>query len=192
MKQIIIIYIFVCRYKYDTDKTLTQLRFLDANNNYIGIINWFAVHPTSMNNTNKLVTTDNVGYASLLLEQEMDPDSLPGQSKFVGTFASANLGDASPNTKGPKCEYSGMPCDLLTSSCPPDQGHCFSSGPGKDQFDSCRIIATLLFEGARAILRSGMGREITGEISYIHQFINMSNAKAKYFNPKSKEYEQVN
>lgn len=68
-----------CRYQHDTDKILTQLRFVDTNGNVIGAINWFAVHPTSMNNTNKLVTTDNVGYASILLEGAMEPQSLPGK-----------------------------------------------------------------------------------------------------------------
>lgn len=144
-----------------------------------------------MNNTNKLVTSDNVGYASILLEREMDPDAMPGQGKFVGAFASANLGDSSPNTAGPKCELSGKSCDLLSSSCPADEGHCFSSGPGKDQFDSCKKIATKLFEGAKSILKRGPGREVTGEVSFMHQFIDMSSAKTKYFNPKTKEYETV-
>lgn len=114
---------------------MTQLRFTNENNEYIGILNWFAVHPTSMNNTNKLVTTDNVGYASILLEKELNPNTLIGQGKVVAAFASANLGDSSPNINGPKCEFSGMPCDLLTSSCPASEGSCFASGPGLDQFD---------------------------------------------------------
>lgn len=170
---------------------MTQLRFVDDDNKYMGVINWYAVHPTSMNNTNKLVTSDNVGYASIMLEEEMDPIAMPGQSKFVAAFASANLGDSSPNTAGPKCEYSGKSCDLLSSSCPSAEGHCFASGPGKDQFDSCKIIATKLFEGAKTILKDGPGREVTGEISYIHQFIDMSSAKTKYLNPKTKKYETV-
>lgn len=183
--------LFQFRYIHDTDKTMTQLRFVDNENNYMGVINWYAVHPTSMNNTNKLVTSDNVGFASILLEREMDPDAMPGQGKIVAAFASANLGDSSPNTAGPKCEFSGKACDLLSSSCPPDEGHCFASGPGKDQFDSCKMIATKLFDGARSILQRGPGREVTGEISYIHQFIDMSSAKTKYFNPMTKQYEMV-
>ena len=34
----------------------------------LGVINWFAVHPTSMNNTNHLISGDNKGLASQLLE----------------------------------------------------------------------------------------------------------------------------
>lgn len=43
------------------------------NTDILGAINWFAVHPTSMNMSNKLVTSDNMGYASVLLEQEYNP-----------------------------------------------------------------------------------------------------------------------
>lgn len=57
-----------------------------------------------MNNTNKFVSSDNVGYASLLLEQEYNYDDLVGKGSFVGAFCAANLGDVSPNINGPKCQ----------------------------------------------------------------------------------------
>ncbi|XP_041346729.1 neutral ceramidase B-like isoform X2 [Gigantopelta aegis] len=78
---------------------------------------WFAVHCTSMNNTNRLISGDNKGYASQLFEKLMNPDSLPGQGTFVAAFAQSNEGDVSPNTKGPHCTDSGLPCDILTSTC---------------------------------------------------------------------------
>lgn len=164
---------------------------IGENNQYIGVINWFAVHPTSMNNTNKLVTSDNVGYASILLEKELNRDAMIGHGKVVATFASSNLGDSSPNTNGPKCEFSGMPCDILTSSCPPSEGACFASGPGKDQFESCKIIATKLFEGAMNLLERSEGQEILGNVNYIHQFIDMSIAKVKVFSQKKNAFETV-
>lgn len=111
------------QYKDNTDKTLVQLRFMDKYNKQVmGAFNWFAgkrfawnfmnqnwlnkfaVHPTSMNNTNKFVSSDNVGLASLLLEQEYNHDQLVGKGSFVGAFCSSNLGDVSPNIKGPKCQ----------------------------------------------------------------------------------------
>lgn len=62
------------QYKDNTDKKLISLRLTDKyNRKILGAINWFAVHPTSMNNTNKFVSSDNVGYASILLEQEYNP-----------------------------------------------------------------------------------------------------------------------
>lgn len=167
------------------------MHFMGEHHDLIGLINWYAVHPTSMNNTNKLVSSDNVGYASLLLEKELNPGSLIGKGKIVAAFASTNLGDSSPNTNGPKCEFSAMPCDLLTSSCPASEGACFASGPGKDQFESCKIIGNKLFEGAMSLLKRNMAQEVTGKLNYIHQFIDMSTAKVKYFNPRTNEEEIV-
>lgn len=134
------------RYDFDVDKVLTQLKFVNPENELIGVFNWFAVHPVSMNNTNRLVSSDNVGYASMLLEKHYNPNKLAGKGKFVGAFASTNLGDVSPNIMGPKCQKSGNPCDVLTSRCPKGEGECVASGPGKDMFESTRTIATRLYE----------------------------------------------
>lgn len=169
---------------------MTQLLFISHRNTLIGSINWFAVHPTSMNNTNKLLTSDNMGYASILLEKKLNPDSLTGQGDSVITFASSNLGDVSPNTNGSKCKQSGMPCDLLTSSCPTSDGPCFASGPGRNMFESCGIIANKLAGGALAMMNR-RGAEIVGSVNYIHQFIDMSNAEVKYFNKQKNESEIV-
>lgn len=35
------------------------------------------------------------------------------------------------------------------------------------------------------------GREVTGEIKFIHQFVNMPEAKATYLNPKTQQLENV-
>lgn len=59
---------------------MVQLKIVEASNNeLIGSIQWYPVHPTSMNNTNCLVSSDNVGYASILLETAMDNTNLPGK-----------------------------------------------------------------------------------------------------------------
>lgn len=63
------------------------------------------------------------------------------QGKFVGAFASTNLGDISPNIMGPKCEFTGVPCDIHSSRCVNPDEKCFAQGPGKDMFDSTKIIA---------------------------------------------------
>lgn len=39
------------------------------------------------------------------------------QGPFVAAFAQSNEGDVSPNTKGPHCLDSGIPCDILHSTC---------------------------------------------------------------------------
>ena len=35
---------------------MVQLNFHNEENKAIGILNWFAVHPTSMNKTNRLIS----------------------------------------------------------------------------------------------------------------------------------------
>jgi hypothetical protein len=47
--------------------------FHSETNEPMGVINWFAVHPTSMNNTNHLISGDNKGLASQLMEKNVNP-----------------------------------------------------------------------------------------------------------------------
>ena len=44
------------------------------------------------------------------------PVLLP-QGPFVAAFGQANLGDVSPNTKGPRCIDTGLPCDMIENTC---------------------------------------------------------------------------
>jgi len=183
------------QYEHDTDKTLTQLRFVDLENNLLGAFNWYAVHATSMNNTNQLVTSDNVGYAALLLEKEYNPNKMPGKGKFVGAFCSSNLGDVSPNIMGPKCSISGNECDLLTSRCPSGEGDCFASGPGKDMFESTQILGQRLADAALGLLneqsQESTAREVTGDVRFIHQFVDMPNYNGSTYNPLSRKIDKV-
>ncbi|XP_039431133.1 neutral ceramidase [Culex pipiens pallens] len=179
------------QYRDNVDKRLVQLRMVNKNGVVFGAINWFAVHPTSMNNTNRYVSSDNVGLASVMLEQERNKGSLVGKGEFVGAFASSNLGDVSPNIMGPKCEKTGLPCDLLTSSCPAGAGACFASGPGEDMFESTKIIATRLYSAASQLLTKSGGRQVTGPVNFVHQFVDMTKAEAMYYNPKTRTLEQV-
>ncbi|CAM6104879.1 unnamed protein product [Calypogeia fissa] len=56
------------RYKYDVDKTMTLLKFVDEEWGEAGAFSWFAVHGTSMNNTNSLISGDNKGAAARFFE----------------------------------------------------------------------------------------------------------------------------
>lgn len=87
---------------------MTLLKIVSATDGKpIGAIVWYAVHPTSMNNTNPYISSDNKGYAEILFEQEINgPDVMPGKGPFVAAFGAANLGDVSPNIQGAKCNHS--------------------------------------------------------------------------------------
>lgn len=163
-------------YNFNTDRRLAQLRFEDENSMIIGAINWFAVHPTSMNNTNRYVSSDNVGYASILLEKEYNKGYLTGRGPFVGAFASTNLGDVSPNLNGPRCEFTGAECDLLTSKCPKEAGECFATGPGRNgnMFESTKIIATRLHRAASDLLKRDRGEKVSGPVGFVYQTIDMT------------------
>ena len=86
-------------YEDNIDKKMLLLRLEDMYSNEIGMINWFAVHPTNIGNKNKLISSDNKGYASFYFEKSKKTDYL-AENTFVGAFAQSNAGDVSPNLWG--------------------------------------------------------------------------------------------
>ena len=56
------------RYKYNVDKEMTLLKFVDTQLGPIGSFNWFATHGTSMSRTNSLISGDNKGAAARFME----------------------------------------------------------------------------------------------------------------------------
>lgn len=171
----------------DTDKAMVQLKFSktqgDAStesNTPVGILNWFSVHGTSMNSSNMLISGDNKGYASYLMEKHVNGnETLPGQGDFVAAFASTNLGDVSPNTSGPRCLDTGMPCDAK-STCNGSSHLCIAFGPGKDMQESTEIIGRKQFEMALRLLDTSQSKTnnstyLEGRVDFRHSFVDMSN-----------------
>ncbi|GAU13447.1 hypothetical protein TSUD_127440 [Trifolium subterraneum] len=56
------------KYKYDVDKEMTLLKFVDDERGPVGSFNWFATHATSMGHKNSLISGDNKGAASRFME----------------------------------------------------------------------------------------------------------------------------
>uniref|UniRef100_A0A8C9JY56 Neutral ceramidase n=1 Tax=Panthera tigris altaica TaxID=74533 RepID=A0A8C9JY56_PANTA len=163
------------RYSSNTDKEMIILKMVDLNGVDLGLISWFAIHPVSMNNTNHLVNSDNMGYASYLFEQEKNKGYLPGQGPYVAAFASSNLGDVSPNILGPHCVNTGDSCDNVNSSCPiGGSSMCIAMGPGHDMFNSTQIIGGIIYQRAKELYASA-SQELTGPLAAAHQWVNMSN-----------------
>lgn len=67
------------RYTSNVDKGMQILKFVSQDGKPLGIFTWFPVHCTSMNNSNKLISGDNKGYASYIFEKTMNPEFLPGK-----------------------------------------------------------------------------------------------------------------
>ncbi|XP_038629463.1 neutral ceramidase [Scyliorhinus canicula] len=168
------------RYTSNTDKELVLLKMVDLDGHGIGTLSWFAVHPVSMNNSNHLVSSDNMGYASYLFEQEKNTGFLPGQGPFVAAFASSNLGDVSSNTRGPHCVNTGETCDNPDSTCPiGGPSMCMSAGPGRDMFESTAIIGRSIYNKAKELSRTAT-REIQGPINFAHQWVNMTDVTVQF------------
>lgn len=82
------------------DPTNTTFRF-EHNGKTRAILNWFALHATSLTNQNTLVSSDNKGYAEYLLEKVdhgVDLNAGSESASFIAAFANSNAGDVSPNT----------------------------------------------------------------------------------------------
>ncbi|XP_068115033.1 neutral ceramidase [Hyperolius riggenbachi] len=161
-------------YSTNTDKDMVILKMVDMNDKEVGLVSWFAVHPVSMPNSNHLISSDNMGYASYLFELEKNKGYLPGEGPFVAAFASSNLGDVTPNTKGPICTNTGLPCEPFTSTCPEfGVTTCIATGPGENYFESTRIIGEQLFLKAVDLYQNA-SKELHGDVNTAHQWVNMS------------------
>ncbi|KAI3772260.1 hypothetical protein L6452_03442 [Arctium lappa] len=66
------------KYKYDVDKEMTLLKFVDDQWGPVGAFNWFATHGTSMSRTNELISGDNKGTAARLMEDWFNQKSVGG------------------------------------------------------------------------------------------------------------------
>jgi len=143
-----------------------------------------AVHATSMNNTNRLISSDNKGYAAIRMERDFNggPGAFPGKGPFVAAFSTANQGDVSPNTKGAFCNEgpnAGQPCDKLTSTCPNDRGInlvqlCTAQGPaGKNDRENTRIIGENQYRKAIELFINAT-QHLGGRLRYRQSFVNMT------------------
>ncbi|GIX98692.1 neutral ceramidase [Caerostris darwini] len=164
------------RYKENVDKRMFLLKFTDIRDKPLGTMNWFAVHPTSMNSSNTLISGDNKGAASLMFEQNMNgEEALPGKGPFVAAFAQSNAGDVSPNIFGARCPSNVSDiCDIETSTCKGGKERCIAIGPGQDMFESTWIIGRRQYKVAKDLFKTAYQR-LAGPVLFIHQFIDMSN-----------------
>lgn len=63
------------KYKYNVDKDMTLLKFVDDQWGPVGSFNWFATHGTSMSRTNTLISGDNKGAAARFMEDWFEQQS---------------------------------------------------------------------------------------------------------------------
>ena len=136
------------RYSANTNTTMTVLKFVDESGP-IGMLNWYALHPTAMNFYNHLISGDHKGYASLQMEQEKGT-TYESADDFVAAFAQSDPGDVTPNT------------------------NLDNTGPGATDVETTRIMgdrqlqaAQLLFDRAR--------EQLQGPIDSRRVYVELSN-----------------
>ena len=120
------------RYPHDTDREMTLLK-LEGENGVIGVLSWFAVHPTSLTFNNSLVSADHKGFAALEMEKQMRTRARISDG-FVAAFAQSNCGDVTGNL------------------------NLDNTGPGVDDYDSGRIIGERQLDAASVLLGSASER----------------------------------
>ncbi|AWZ00384.1 neutral ceramidase [Rhodobiaceae bacterium] len=135
------------RYAAPMDKEMTLLSFVGANGP-VGMVNWFAVHPTSMTYDNKLISGDHKGYASLAFEKAMGVDYASADD-FVAAFAQSTPGDITPNL------------------------NLNNTGPGKDDFESTAIIGSRQLAVARDLFETAE-EPLSGQVDYRQLYVDLS------------------
>jgi len=140
------------QYTDSTNKEMVLLKFVQVRNGQeipMGILNWYAIHPTDRGQKTRYINGDNKGWASYLFEQQMGTD-YKAKTTFVAGFANSSAGDVSGNVVHGK-RPDGIN-DMVNM-----KDH------GQKQFDK----ALTLFMNAT--------EELTGDIDYRYKYVDMSN-----------------
>lgn len=132
-------------YDSDVDESMVLLKFVTDAGRPIGMLNWFAVHNTSMSMANRLISSDNKGYAAYLFERLKGTHYASDQT-FVAAFANANEGDVSPDIFS--AQGAGVPDDI----------------------EKTRIIGSLQFEKARELYDNASER-LHSSIDFRHLWV---------------------
>ncbi|KAF2621956.1 neutral ceramidase precursor [Macroventuria anomochaeta] len=176
------------RYTDDVDKTMTLLKFTrSSDGKAMGILNWFAVHGTSMLGNQTLITGDNKGVAAYLFEEAIAAEGNVAEG-FVAGFSQANVGDTSPNVLGAYCEDgTNQQCRRNDSTCANGKSQdCHGRGPYFGLNDggakSCYEIGKRQADGARSIFNTASFTSISGSVRSFHTFVDFSNYTVRLSN----------
>jgi len=135
------------RYSENTNTTMTLLKFVGSDG-ALGMINWYALHPTAMNYYNRLISGDHKGYASLQMEKRRGT-RYASSDDFVAAFAQSDPGDVTPNT------------------------HLNNTGPGETDVDTTRIMGERQAVVAQALF-NGAEEALVGEIDSRRLYVDLS------------------
>ncbi|CAA0123544.1 Neutral ceramidase [Halioglobus japonicus] len=140
------------RYSTDTNTTMTVLKFVDESG-AIGMLNWFALHPTAMNFYNHLISGDHKGYASLQMERERGV-TYASNEDFVAAFAQSDPGDVTPNT------------------------NLDNTGPGATDVETTRIMGERQLLLARQLFQDA-DEELVGPVDSRRIYVDLSDYRVE-------------
>lgn len=83
------------KFEHTINPMMVQLTFSRPGGKSIGLINWFAVHNTSLSKKYQLLSGDNKGFAQYLFESDKHADHRHEET-FVAAFANSDEGDVLP------------------------------------------------------------------------------------------------
>ena len=135
------------QYAADRDTRMTLLRLQADDGREVGLINWFAVHGTSLGNDNRLIHGDNKGYAAWLFEKAKGTNYTAART-FVAAFAQGNEGDVTPNILGG------------------------TNGGGANDTESTELSGRKQYTLARSLYDNASAR-LTGGVDFRHVYVKM-------------------
>ena len=138
------------------DEEMTILKFIQGNR-AVGILSWFAVHPTNLSKNYKLCSGDNKGYASIHFERNKGTDYRSEHPRFIAAFANSNAGDLSPNLNQPSIN------DKFTDAF----------GPGKNEEESVAIIGQRQYKKAMELFNNA-SIQLKGSIAFVSRYSDFS------------------
>lgn len=138
---------------HNVNTTMTQLKLTSADGRPVGLVNWFAIHPTSFSNTAAVISGDSKGFAQYTAEQRWGA-SLTDPKAFVAAFANADAGDtvAVAGNSHSSAGFQGADNDYLNAE-----------KAGRAQIDK----AVQLWDGP--------GRQLTGGIDHRSRWVDFGN-----------------
>ncbi len=170
-------------YNGNTDKTMTLLKFVNLAGNEIGMINWYAVHPTSVGAKNTLITGDNKGHASYMFEKDKGTDYQASKT-FVAAFALANAGDVTPNvpfTAHMGTVESAMEAAEIDLATAVYLGLPWPEARGEadiEQNISLKVSATRQYAKAKELYHAAT-EELKGSVDFRHEWVDMRTLHVK-------------
>ncbi|MEH6909693.1 MAG: neutral/alkaline non-lysosomal ceramidase N-terminal domain-containing protein [Oceanicoccus sp.] len=134
----------------DTEMTLLKLVGKDGP---IGLVNWFAVHPTSMTYDNRLISGDHKGFAASSWEIAEQTDYIQNQG-FIAAFAQSTPGDVTPNL------------------------NLDNTGPGENEIASTQIIGQRQLDVGQNLYANAT-ELVSGPVDIRRAYIDMSNVTVR-------------